>query len=752
MTQRNGISTGRSSILFTLAVFMAVFVESFADSLNIPSDHLTNNTEYNLDIQTNFIDSEFKENDKNEALPVEPVVIDLGHELPTITTPGEELKESAIIEYETTTVTNEAPFEEEQGLVESTSLEPITTTKSNATETQGKEFQMETTTEGDTITTVVPLIENTKKVETTVLVETTTPHVEKQTEQELPTTPKIEKLNDLSRFYEDEPSQTRQMRGFNKDADNEIESESESESESSSESQSGHSSENKILSVKDENSAVEDTSDESSEETTVNPKEQLPNEASTQPTVQEVEGVTESIGEIPNEVTIVANVETHTVMKKAGVEDEPLMNTTDQPMQSNPVVDLIFNRSKELLNSSSSLETNNSSVEIPSSTVEIGSSVNSTIAKSKEEETTASLTELNDKEIVETPSEKLGKQSTETETPVVSHPENSSTNLKEVQNTDLNAISETKSNENFGSNHLIDELETSTQAPEVTFGESSPPKEKVLEITPISEDNGIFKKSQDKDVETSAGKPSPKIETEPLQTPGDEISSVAVNSILNSEIEASTEAPSASEKNESKLSEDVQEDQTVKIDDESTQKVQDNHISSIDESLPDPKLYADENESPSSSSEDKREFITTTDYARHVDTLQTMRDETSSMVTNEVIAPASVGRSFNEIIAEGLGKPLPTRSVGDEPSSSSYSSEDKTTTVIVLCAAAGGIFLAFSFAIYLISFQRQNGVLDIEMQEQRCGKDNLDEDDDSETRVSLLNQMPTADSDEHSSY
>ncbi|BFF90821.1 retinitis pigmentosa 1-like 1 protein [Drosophila madeirensis] len=53
----------------------------------------------------------------------------------------------------------------------------------------------------------------------------------------------------------------------------------------------------------------------------------------------------------------------------------------------------------------------------------------------------------------------------------------------------------------------------------------------------------------------------------------------------------------------------------------------------------------------------------------------------------------------------------------------------RSTMIIALCSGTAVIFIITSLVIFVVSFQRQHGTLDIEMQEQRLGKDSLDEED-----------------------
>ncbi|XP_037950332.1 putative leucine-rich repeat-containing protein DDB_G0290503 isoform X1 [Teleopsis dalmanni] len=87
----------------------------------------------------------------------------------------------------------------------------------------------------------------------------------------------------------------------------------------------------------------------------------------------------------------------------------------------------------------------------------------------------------------------------------------------------------------------------------------------------------------------------------------------------------------------------------------------------------------------------------------------------------------------NNLAAENsadIDKALLTRNVHDD-------SSHRSAIIIVICSSTAFLFIVISVTIFLISFQRQHGTLDIEMQEQRCGKDDLDE-EDAETHTKLL--------------
>uniref|UniRef100_A0A1B0BXY6 Uncharacterized protein n=1 Tax=Glossina palpalis gambiensis TaxID=67801 RepID=A0A1B0BXY6_9MUSC len=98
----------------------------------------------------------------------------------------------------------------------------------------------------------------------------------------------------------------------------------------------------------------------------------------------------------------------------------------------------------------------------------------------------------------------------------------------------------------------------------------------------------------------------------------------------------------------------------------------------------------------------------------------------------ETYPPRDAGQTFNNNLAaetsSGIGKALPV-SINDGTS--------RSTVIIILSSGTAFLFIIVSVTIFLISFQRQHGTLDIEMQERNCGKDNLDE-EDAETFTKLL--------------
>ncbi|XP_062123640.1 cytadherence high molecular weight protein 1 [Drosophila sulfurigaster albostrigata] len=79
--------------------------------------------------------------------------------------------------------------------------------------------------------------------------------------------------------------------------------------------------------------------------------------------------------------------------------------------------------------------------------------------------------------------------------------------------------------------------------------------------------------------------------------------------------------------------------------------------------------------------------------------------------------PHNAGQTFDSNLADERSAYL------------SLSSSNRSTLIIALCSGTAVIFIVISLVIFVLSFQRQHGTLDIEMQEQRLGKDTLDEED-----------------------
>ncbi|XP_036324376.1 uncharacterized protein LOC118737751 [Rhagoletis pomonella] len=106
-------------------------------------------------------------------------------------------------------------------------------------------------------------------------------------------------------------------------------------------------------------------------------------------------------------------------------------------------------------------------------------------------------------------------------------------------------------------------------------------------------------------------------------------------------------------------------------------------------------------------------------------------DATLAAVMFDSFPPQDADQMFNDHSAAEsggiIGKPLPARSVSEVIPSTLFT---RSGLIIVVCSIFAFMFVLASVVGFLISFQRQHGTLDIEMQEQRCGKDNLDEEDE----------------------
>ncbi|XP_039493899.1 titin [Drosophila santomea] len=74
------------------------------------------------------------------------------------------------------------------------------------------------------------------------------------------------------------------------------------------------------------------------------------------------------------------------------------------------------------------------------------------------------------------------------------------------------------------------------------------------------------------------------------------------------------------------------------------------------------------------------------------------------------------------------GQTFDSNSADEHSAQLSGATNYRSTMIIVLCSGTAVIFIVTSLVIFVVSFQRQHGTLDIEMQEQRLGKDVQDED------------------------
>lgn len=79
--------------------------------------------------------------------------------------------------------------------------------------------------------------------------------------------------------------------------------------------------------------------------------------------------------------------------------------------------------------------------------------------------------------------------------------------------------------------------------------------------------------------------------------------------------------------------------------------------------------------------------------------------------------PHNAGQTFDSNLADERSAHL------------SLASSSRSTLIIALCSGTAVLFIVISLVIFVLSFQRQHGTLDIEMQEQRLGKDDLDQED-----------------------
>uniref|UniRef100_A0A6P4F4A8 Nucleolin 2 isoform X1 n=1 Tax=Drosophila rhopaloa TaxID=1041015 RepID=A0A6P4F4A8_DRORH len=74
------------------------------------------------------------------------------------------------------------------------------------------------------------------------------------------------------------------------------------------------------------------------------------------------------------------------------------------------------------------------------------------------------------------------------------------------------------------------------------------------------------------------------------------------------------------------------------------------------------------------------------------------------------------------------GQTFDSNSADEHSAQLSGTSNYRSTLIIALCSGTAVVFIVASLVIFVVSFQRQHGTLDIEMQEQRLGKDVQDED------------------------
>lgn len=142
------------------------------------------------------------------------------------------------------------------------------------------------------------------------------------------------------------------------------------------------------------------------------------------------------------------------------------------------------------------------------------------------------------------------------------------------------------------------------------------------------------------------------------------------------------------------------------------------------------------------STEPPKPSILTAEILRH------MEDASTDGPTSSTTTPNFVEQNFDSIstssileetaaslVASSETKPMPTLNVDNI-----YQSKiSKSTVVVVASCLSGIVLLTIISLVYMINFQRQTGTLDIEMQEQRCGKDSYENEEiEDETHERLL--------------
>ncbi|XP_017041222.1 fibrous sheath CABYR-binding protein [Drosophila ficusphila] len=116
-------------------------------------------------------------------------------------------------------------------------------------------------------------------------------------------------------------------------------------------------------------------------------------------------------------------------------------------------------------------------------------------------------------------------------------------------------------------------------------------------------------------------------------------------------------------------------------------------------------------------------------------TEKTETDDQSSEEDKEPVAdeakPSSDDSTATPLVSyppHDAGQTFDSNSADEHSAQLSGPSNYRSTIIIVLCSGTAVIFIVASIVIFMVSFQRQHGTLDIEMQEQRLGKDIQDED------------------------
>lgn len=134
----------------------------------------------------------------------------------------------------------------------------------------------------------------------------------------------------------------------------------------------------------------------------------------------------------------------------------------------------------------------------------------------------------------------------------------------------------------------------------------------------------------------------------------------------------------------------------------------------------------------------------------------------TSDILNYIAEATTEGPTFEETVSnftEQSSDSIPP-SIMDETAESLIASSDnkntvilddgnthqmKSSVIIVVSCVTGVVLLAIIGLAYIVSFQRHTGTLDIEMQEQRCGKDNQEDNQlKDETHERLLAPQETS--------
>lgn len=116
--------------------------------------------------------------------------------------------------------------------------------------------------------------------------------------------------------------------------------------------------------------------------------------------------------------------------------------------------------------------------------------------------------------------------------------------------------------------------------------------------------------------------------------------------------------------------------------------------------------------------------------------VQAVADKESSEESEELSADEAKARAEDSTATplvsyppHNAGQTFDSNLADESSAYHSLDNKNRSTLIIALCSGTAVVFIITSLVIFLLSFQRQHGTLDIEMQEQRLGKDNLDEED-----------------------